>query len=121
GILLDYGEPAERPRTSVPSVARPRTSGAVRVGFLGAGGFARSTLVPAFQAAGAELAAVASGTGLTAADAAERYGFGRAVASEDLLQADDVDAVVVATRHGSHARLAAAALAAGKAVFVEKP
>lgn len=121
GILLDYGEPAGRPRTAAPPVAGARTAGAVRVGFLGAGGFARSTLVPAFQAAGAELVAVASGTGLTAADAAARYGFGRAVAPEELLAADDVDAVVVATRHGSHARLAAAALAAGKAVFVEKP
>jgi predicted dehydrogenase len=34
---------------------------------------------------------------------------------------DDVDLVVIGTRHDSHAEIAAAALSAGKAVFVEKP
>ena len=34
---------------------------------------------------------------------------------------DDVDLVLIGTRHDSHAEIAAAALAAGKAVFVEKP
>src|SRR3954465_8055907 len=33
----------------------------------------------------------------------------------------DVDLVVIGTRHDSHAEIAAAALRAGKAVFVEKP
>jgi polar amino acid transport system substrate-binding protein len=79
-------------------------------------------LIPALAEAGAELAAVATERGLTAADVAERFGFERAAAgAEELLGDDSIDALVIATRHSSHARLTAAALQAGKAVFVEKP
>jgi predicted dehydrogenase len=66
--------------------------------------------------------AVASRSGLTAGDAAERLGFERAAETvEAAITAEDVDAVVIATRHASHAELAVEALRAGKAVFVEKP
>src|SRR5207245_6739184 len=76
----------------------------------------------ALRDAGAELAAVASGGGLTAADVATRFGFERAADSADEILADDsIDAVVIATRHASHAQLTASALRAGKAVLVEKP
>jgi predicted dehydrogenase/threonine dehydrogenase-like Zn-dependent dehydrogenase len=122
GILLEYEyeyeEPKRdiRPPTVVPGVSAPR------VGVIGAGSFARSTLIPALRDAGAELVSVTSEGGLSAADVASRFGFERAAASADELLSDgSLDAVVIATRHSSHASLAAAALRAGKAVFVEKP
>jgi predicted dehydrogenase len=65
---------------------------------------------------------VASQGGLTAADSVERLGFERtADGLDELLAADDVHAIVVATRHASHAEAVARTLEAGKAVFVEKP
>jgi predicted dehydrogenase len=64
---------------------------------------------------------VASEGGLTAADAAVRFGIDRAATAEEILADEHIDAVVIATRHSSHAGLTAAALRAGKAVFVEKP
>jgi predicted dehydrogenase/threonine dehydrogenase-like Zn-dependent dehydrogenase len=121
GILLEY---AYEERAAAPQ-ARPvrrRKAGGARIGLIGAGSFARATLLPALRDAGAELAAVASSGGLTAADVATRFGFERAADSPDEIFADDsIDAVVIATRHGSHARLTASALHAGKAVLVEKP
>src|SRR5207253_4186741 len=69
-----------------------------------------------------DLVEVVTNTGLSGATAVRKFGFARAsTESEALLAADDIDAVLVATRHSSHADLAAAALRAGKAVFVEKP
>jgi predicted dehydrogenase len=69
-----------------------------------------------------DLATVATTRALTAASARERFGFDRAVTeAEEVLADDSVEAVLIATRHHSHAALVCQALAAGKAVFVEKP
>jgi len=56
------------------------------------------------------------------AEFAERYPGARLTADfDELLAADDVDAVVIATPVPTHYPLARAALGAGKHVFVEKP
>jgi predicted dehydrogenase len=39
----------------------------------------------------------------------------------EILENPDIDAVIIATRHASHARLVAEALRAGKTTYVEKP
>jgi predicted dehydrogenase/threonine dehydrogenase-like Zn-dependent dehydrogenase len=120
GILLEYAY-EERAATPRPRAVR-RAAGGTRIGLVGAGSFARATLLPALRDAGAELAAVASGGGLTAADVATRFGFERAADSADEIFGDDsINAVVIATRHVTHAPLTASALRAGKAVLVEKP
>ncbi|MBX6365849.1 MAG: bi-domain-containing oxidoreductase [Gemmatimonadetes bacterium] len=125
GVVLEY--PAEatlEPRRIV--LAPPRAAGTgrrqVRVGLIGAGSFATGTLVPALARHGATLRAIATAGGLSARSAGERYGFEYLAASTDEILADpEIDAVVIATRHAEHAALAAAALRAGKATFVEKP
>ncbi len=122
GIVLEYAE------VSVPPTMEQRCRGTVRrtrgtrVGLIGAGAFARGTLLPALKHAGAQLVAVTSEGGLSAGDVASRYGFARTAESADQILGDDgIDAVVIATRHCSHAELATAGLRAGKSVFVEKP
>jgi predicted dehydrogenase len=119
GIVLTYDERTAPPLQAAPPRFAP--SGASRVGLIGAGSFAQRILVPAMKEGGFELTAVASATGLTAKAAATRFGFGRATTVDDVLAADDVDIVVIATSHSSHAALTLAALDAGKHVFVEKP
>jgi predicted dehydrogenase len=121
GVLLDYRDlPERRPlrdRSRQPVPRRDR----VRIGLIGAGSFARRVLLPGLQAGGADLIAVATESGLTAADVASRFGFERTGLADEICASDDIDAVVIATRHSTHAALAATALGAGKAVFVEKP
>jgi len=79
-------------------------------------------LVPALVAAGAKLELVGGGRGPSAEAATRNLGFARVAADEEAVIADpDVDAVVVATQHGTHAELVARALRAGKHVFCEKP
>jgi predicted dehydrogenase len=65
---------------------------------------------------------VASRTGTTASDVARLVG-GADTATDwrAVLDRDDVDLVLIGTRHDTHAEIAAAALRAGKAVFLEKP
>ena len=116
--------------TSEPSMVepiRPRLATAAplsstdAVGVIGAGSFARRILIPALRDAGFTLGAVASASGLSAGAAAERFDFRRAATAAEVIEDPSLGAVVVATRHSSHADLATRALRAGKAVFVEKP
>jgi len=94
----------------------------VRIGLIGPGNFAARVLVPAFARAGARLEVVGGGGGPSAEAMHRDLGFARVAPSAEALIADDgVDAVVVATRHGTHAELVTAALEAGKHVFCEKP
>jgi predicted dehydrogenase/threonine dehydrogenase-like Zn-dependent dehydrogenase len=125
GILLRYPGGAPAAERTVPvegrRLRRPHRARELRVGVVGAGAFARGVLLPHFSRR-SRLVAVATATGLSAAASAKR--FGAEVATTDaarVLEADDIDAVVIATRHDTHAAYAARALAAGKHVFVEKP
>ncbi len=99
-------------------IARPR----VRIALIGPGGFAGRALIPALQAAEAELVVVAGGAGRSAAATVRDGTFRRTAVDESAAIADpEVDAVVICTRHGNHAALAAQALSAGKHVYCEKP
>jgi predicted dehydrogenase len=93
------------------------------VGLVGAGAFATGTLAPALAAAdGVRLVGVASARGASARHLALRHRFEEATTDADaLLVGPATDAVLIATRHNLHAPQAAAALRAGKHVFVEKP
>lgn len=120
GIVFDYPNAPEPDR---PIVLRPARPGALGVGLIGAGAFARGVLIPAFKEAGFDrFVSVASASGLSARRMAERAGFEKAVSGADAVIDDpDVQVVVIATPHDSHARLAAQALRAGKHVYCEKP
>ena len=97
-------------------------SAPLRIGLIGPGGFAQRVLAPAMAEAGARLQVVGGGHGPSAAAAGRQLGFARVAGSAaDVISATDVDAIVIATRHGSHAELALTALRAGKHVFCEKP
>src|SRR5205814_82001 len=123
GLLLRYDGDARAPLAPrEPPRAPPRAAG-VRVGVVGAGVFAKSVLLPALKSASAvRLTAITTAGGATAEEVRRNFGFDRVGSSgEDVIAAADVDAVMIATRHDSHARLVAAALAAGKPCFVEKP
>ncbi|WP_017936208.1 bi-domain-containing oxidoreductase [Nocardioides sp. Iso805N] len=113
--------PAGPPVRRSPHVRRP--GGPVRLGVIGAGAYATSMLLPHLAAdPTVDLGTVATTRSLTAASARERFGFDRAVTeAEEVLGDDTLDAVLIATRHHSHARLVCSALETGKAVFVEKP
>jgi predicted dehydrogenase len=125
-VVIEYpetGEDAPRPPSSAAVEPRQRTtSGKGTVGFVGAGSFARRHLIPLARQHGLVLDRVATASGLSAASAAEEFGFARGACSVDELLADDgIDAVVVASRHDAHARITLEALRAGKTVLSEKP
>jgi predicted dehydrogenase/threonine dehydrogenase-like Zn-dependent dehydrogenase len=127
GILLEY--PAQSSSSAAARTVaydRERTHAAADaepgIAVIGAGNYALRTLIPAFAASHVRLQGIASGGGVSAAHSARKFGFARATTDSDsLIDASDVDIVVIATRHDSHAHFVLRALQAGKHVFVEKP
>jgi predicted dehydrogenase/threonine dehydrogenase-like Zn-dependent dehydrogenase len=121
GIVLTYTN--EILHAPIATAGVRRAAAPVRIGVIGGGSFAGGTLLPLLRAMPqVTIAAVCTASGLGARDLAIRHGIATAVESAEELLADPaINAVVIATRHDQHARLAALALAAGKAVFVEKP
>ena len=129
GVVLQYSGDAgtESCTISVSSDKSPGAtrshSGGVKVGFVGAGTFASSTLIPAIKdSANSALISVCSATGSHAQQAARKFGFGVCTTDEgEVLRNLEINTVVIATRHHLHARQVIAALREGKNVFCEKP
>jgi predicted dehydrogenase/threonine dehydrogenase-like Zn-dependent dehydrogenase len=123
-ILFRYGERAS-PASAVTLAARParRPGDKVGVAFLGAGNYARGILLPAVaKSAKVDPRRIVTATGPSARRTAEKCGFAACGTDpEEALGDEAVDLVFIATQHDSHAPLAAAALRAGKAVWLEKP
>jgi predicted dehydrogenase len=120
-MLLTYPQETPAPVRVVARATVPRD--ALGVGFVGMGNYARSVLLPKVKgAAGVALTGVVTKTGLSANHSSEKFGF--AVAATDVAAVLDdpaTHALFIATRHDTHASLAARALKAGKHVFCEKP
>lgn len=124
GVVLKYaGQSSGGSRHLSLRSPRAQVKDQVGLGVIGAGGFARGTLLPLLKRMrGVDPVAVATATGATGKDVARNFGFESCGTDyRAVLDNDRVHAVVIATRHDMHARLAIAALEAGKTVFVEKP
>lgn len=130
GILIEYptrddvsGESVRRPVVDVtPRAVSPTPADAPTISFIGSGNYATTVLIPAFKEAGAVFRSVASAGGVSGLHAARRFGFEETTTDTPSAITDPrVRAIVITTRHDSHARLTQDALRAGKHVFVEKP
>ena len=135
GVLLEYPAPPadsdSPPRAAASSMVRAsaaaqpqgKSSGRLEIGFIGAGNYASSMLLPHLaRLEEAHLAHVATNRSLSAINAQRRFAFATASTHADaVLEDSSLDAIFIVTRHHSHADLVCRALETGKAVFVEKP
>ncbi|MER8479339.1 bi-domain-containing oxidoreductase [Mesorhizobium sp. M1163] len=127
GILLTYPGSHKSPsavfmKRSVTLSPPAELSGRIALGFIGSGNYATGVLIPAFKAADSRLVSVASNSGVSGLHAGRKFGFESTTTDiSGLLENPSINAVVIATRHDSHAGLVCRALDANKHVFVEKP
>jgi polar amino acid transport system substrate-binding protein len=120
GILLKYTGDKGKPKTLF-EVADTKAA-SITTGFIGAGSFAQSYLIPEVKSNGASLSGVVTTKGITSKNVADKFGFGFCSTEPADIYADSrINTVFIATPHSSHAGLAVRALEAGKYVFVEKP
>jgi predicted dehydrogenase/threonine dehydrogenase-like Zn-dependent dehydrogenase len=123
GVVLQYPDDGPPLPRVIPTPGARRSRSTANVGFIGAGSFAGGTLIPILKSLpGVMLSRVCTASGLTARDMAIRHGFIASVGDpDDILRDEATNTVFIATRHDTHASLAAQALRSSKAVFVEKP
>lgn len=130
GVLFDYGAEtiaasAPPPESRSVSVARaaPGTK-QINLGVIGVGSFCNTVHLPnlAHLKDIYSVAALASRSGVSAIKPARRYQIPVVTTDyREILRDRSIDAVLIATRHSSHARVVLEALEHGKHVFVEKP
>lgn len=130
--LLDYSDVSEgKESPTVETVDQPKVSSSglrqrsgevPRVSVVGAGNYARATLLPLLARKKVRLGVVVSQSGFSAARAQRRFGFEQ-VSSNYLEALDDplADIAFITTRHDTHAAYVIEALKRGLDVFVEKP
>lgn len=127
GVILEYPERefnVSREAIKIETKAqRSKVTGKLGIGLIGAGLFARGTLLPALKKnSDIELIGVASSRGLSAKAVADSEKFRYAASDyQEILKDETINMVFILTRHNSHARFICEALRAGKAVYVEKP
>ncbi len=135
GIVLDYQNNQEKDdsepnhingkATTLPALKQriKLGKGKIGLGVIGTGQFAKGVLLPAImETGGFKVIGVSSARGLSANSVCNRYGGAYADTDTSRLFNDpDINAVLIASRHDSHARYCIEALKHGKHVFVEKP
>lgn len=133
GVLLKYGMTDKAlDKSDVPSIQRRITvnakpvekEGTINVAVIGAGGFAQSVHLPNLRKLPGlySIYAIVTRKGNNAKRIAKKFGAHYCTTDyQEVLQDENVDMVLIATRHNLHAPMAMEAARAGKAVFLEKP
>jgi len=126
GVLLSYDK--EKPLTNKIKLKKQDVGihapkKAVNIGLIGAGEFAKATILPALKKLNdINLKAIATASGTSARGVGDKFGFEYCTTDYlKILEDLDVDCVLIATRHNLHAKFVIEALKHGKDVFVEKP
>lgn len=125
GIVLEY--PSQQQFVSrillEKSVSTNRKNNDIGVSFIGAGSFAKSTLLPPLKAhSNVRFRGISTATGLSARDIGKKYNFNYCTSEvEDIFRDQETNCIFIATRHNLHAPMVVQSLLHQKHVFVEKP
>tara|TARA_R110002050_G_scaffold275820_3_gene420671 strand:- start:1375 stop:3522 length:2148 start_codon:yes stop_codon:yes gene_type:complete len=121
GILLKYTSSVENKHKTKYNV-NSNAINQINAGFIGAGSFAQSYLIPHAKSYGASLDTVVTTKGITSKNVAQKFNFNNSSSdSKDIFLNKEINTVFIATPHNSHADYVIEALNASKNVFVEKP
>lgn len=92
------------------------------IGIIGAGNFTKMTMLPAMKSADANIKYISSAGGVSGTALAKKYNIEYSTTDySEIINDNDVDLIMITTRHNQHAKIVVEALNAAKNVFVEKP
>jgi predicted dehydrogenase len=124
-LVLTYPQrEVERKKTIVfnENLSKSHPLPNVVVGVIGAGNFAKMTMLPILRNSGARLKTIADVDGVAGSHAARKFGFENTTNDyKKILDDPEINIVFITTRHDLHAQMAIESLEAGKNVHIEKP
>ena len=124
GLLIEYESSAKKELTKKVRIAEKRNFNkkVPIVGFIGAGNYASRILLPAFTKAKAQLHTIVTKTGVSGVLEGRKSKFLYAASdTNEVFDSKEINSVVIATRHDSHAKFVLDAIKNKKNIFVEKP
>lgn len=120
--LIRYDIHKEEKKIQTTFVEKKYSSSQNGIGIIGAGNFTSSTILPILTKLNAPIHVICGNKGWTAGQLAKQFKIPHCASSFiEILQDENVNTVMITTRHNSHASLVLAGLNAGKNVYVEKP
>ncbi|WP_239710860.1 MULTISPECIES: bi-domain-containing oxidoreductase [unclassified Mammaliicoccus] len=112
---IDYSETVKQNNYTIKN-----NSNAI-VGIIGAGNFVNQTLLPKLGKK-YRIKSIASQSGLSSSILSKKYKIEYSTTnSQDIIKDNEINSVIITTRHNTHFELVKSAIEAEKAVFVEKP
>ena len=106
GILLEYPKKDELPSQTINFERKIylKAKSTPKVGFIGAGNYAKKILIPSFMKSGIEPITIVANSGTSPVYLAKKYNFCSASTNiNEVFEAKNIDTVVISTRHDSHA------------------
>ena len=112
--LYDFSQKAELKGT--------KNKDKITISFIGSGNHASRFLIPAFKNGNVNLHTLSANRGVNTVHFGRKFGFKYSSTNiDEVIKNKNVNTIVIATRHDSHADLVIKCLEVGKNVFVEKP
>jgi len=128
GVLINYpesgsSEPVDQRIFLQQKSEKSSQKSEVRIGVLGAGLYASAVFLPVIQkSTSVQKLGICSAKGLNARQLAKKYQFQFACSDEnDIYSNDEINTVVILTRHNEHARQIISGLQSNKHIYCEKP
>jgi len=128
GILLEYSKPQSSlmALASIQTIQRHQLSNvsnaSLCIGFIGAGNYASRVLIPAFNHPDVRFRLIACSRGISGTQVGNKFNFEQVTTDVSRIFLDqEINTVVIASRHDNHAEFVCQALQSCKHIFVEKP
>ena len=125
GILLKYSQSENKFLDKILNKHDKKkvNKNTISIGLIGAGNYARNTLLPVMKATKLyRFKGLATTGGVGTAQAQSVFSFDYTTNNyKDLLRDTDIDLIVISTQHNTHAKFIVESLESGKHVYCEKP
>ena len=123
GVILSYAEKEKQDTFILSEQAAKKRQTDISIALVGAGSFMKSVIIPELiKRKDVSVRAVCDSDGMESKKIAGKFGAEYATSEyEKILKDENVNFIICATRHSSHAEVVIAALRAGKHIYVEKP